>query len=511
MKSKMKILCVLGVAALFVAMALVPAISGSFGANNNASTEKYNKQIDDYILGIDYDADNCIVSTDGVSVQQQYSFSGDDEQTTTTKYEKVSISNNGSSVLSNLGSQTTKVYPGAILKADTDLANGTPNAVTGLERTKLTLSSTLPDTHTQDFDPGDYNSFKLANDAIIDQWAKKHTSASVSFTEKYSIGHTSKQLMVDLGVDLDFLDGINIGVDWTESQDTQPCVFEYTRTFYTTTCSSYVHPASYFSLNTGVNDVKMAFADSPTVLVQNATYGMMVLFSATSTSTNTDLGVALSLAISGHSGEMSVEQKEAVENCSFTMTVIGGTQQSSKAKTYDTGDYEQLIEDLNSYLNNKNIDKDDYKNAALLSAETSFLDSGDFAHSFVSTEYIQKTTTITTKLDVEYYLTGGYCGTFCVYYNEFTGIDPETGEFTGVTQKVVGWAWKTSVLDAVQSITAKHCGPIKIYARAEAGSVILDYYEISMPQNGIYLWMGGSSFDIKYDLQVDDVTIKSRT
>ena len=481
------------------------------GSSTGGGSTEYNQAVEDYILSIEYDPDNCIVSTDGASYQQQYTWQGDSSATTTTKYEKKTSSNNGSDVLENLGSQTTKVYPGAILKADTDLANGVPNYVGGedLERGNTTLSITLPDATSKTVNPKNYNDVKLAIGSMIEEWGKGGTTASLNYTETYTTGQTAKQLSIDLGVDLDFLDGIGIDLGWEDNEETNTYVYDYTRTYYTVSASTQVHPSNYFGPNTTVDQVKLAMNDTPTVFVQNATYGMMILFSATTTSDSSDFNLNLELAIDGHSGELPIEDLEELKNSTYTITIIGATQ--SESMTFDNsgeedGDFDDFITYLSAYLADTTVGVDEYKNAALLSAETVFLDSGDVACSFISTEYVTSTTVLTQSITFKFCNYGAFNAYAKLTYYVYDSID-ENGNYVNKTEKTTEWNNKSYNTQVTASITAKHVGPFTVEMGINGSTCVLNDYDIGTPQEEVYVSMGGTLCNYDYSLRVDGTWI----
>lgn len=503
MKTKYKVIGAIAIVALFACASLTPVLTN----NSDANDEVYNKAVNAYINSIQYDPNTCIMSMDGVTIQQPYTYNGDSSQTTTTKYEKQGVTNNGSEVLQNLGSQSSKVYPGSILRADEDLANGTPNMISGLNRTNMVLQSSLYGVGTRNVSPTNYNDVKTAIGSMINEWESFHVPASVNFTEVSEVGHSSKQLAIDLGVDLNFTVGIGIGLNWSETDDEQTVVFKYTATYYSVNTNVFLHPGSYFASDVTAADVKASFRDQPTVLVRSATYGSMVMFSATSTSTTSDLKLALSLAISGQSGQITPEMKETLDQTSITMTVIGGSQSQDPITYSGQTDLTEFVNTLNQYIATKQVGANDYRNAALLSAETVFLDSGDNAHSFVSTEYVKKTTIVTKALDLHYLMTGGYTGTLYVQYETYDRID-DYGNYINQRTEKQGWDHANANTDGHLPIDARHIGPMKITAGVKGGTYIFNGSDIQVPLESIYLYMKGTAGDPKYQLYLDDTWVK---
>lgn len=493
-----KKLLAVAIVAMFALVAVIPAAS----IQGDSRTEMQ-KQIDNYIKSIEYDP-NTKIYDPGESVTYTAVMTEEGSKVIVEKSERCTIDNDGATIIENIAATTQEVYPGSLLRANENLAKGNPDYIYTGNRSsiKLTTGLTLPDQSTLFVkNPNDYQQVKSAMDNTIKAWASTGVAPQATRTSSLTTAYSQSQVAVDLGVSLDVLNGIDIGVEYKQKTTEQTVVMKVTQIYYTfgftLANGGLLYPSQLFGKDTTVDDVKAMLRDEPAVFVSEVTYGKVIYVSATTTSSYENFDVDLGLAINQNSGDISAEGKEVLKNATYKMTIVGGAANSTTVGTTST--YDQVMAEIKEAPT-----VDDYYNGAMISASTKWLDSFDDAHSFVSTEYLKTTRTELQEITFHYLQDCAYKGNVRINYKTFTGVDPNTGDFTGVADAELNIKDATTKQDLTMTIPAKHLGPFKITAWATLGANAYDNYEFNDPTEIIeFNFNGGSSCDLEWEFWVD--------
>lgn len=183
----------------------------------------------------------------------------------------------------------TNIYPGAIVYADGDLADGHPRLV-DLDPGTVTLSvdfnpgkgcassvSGVKNTASQVYDKGIY---KILNGA--------KNPPSVSYAYKYKYASSINELSWSLGVDAKFLKAtVKVNTNSTSKQSTVTEVEDWTQKYYTVKCDWESDPSKYFGPNVTANEVKQKIQkNGPIAVITSVTYGRRAYIFKDVTSSN---------------------------------------------------------------------------------------------------------------------------------------------------------------------------------------------------------------------------------
>ncbi len=482
------------IVALFLCASALPLLCSQEDLNG-ASNE-----IDTYIKDVNgkFNLDTVIASTGDVGIvlpAASLTTVGGDAVTVT--YQKKTVSNGGVDSLYNISSNTNDVYPGAILRADSGLANGSPTQI-ALERSDVSLNLNLPNSGgATTANPYNYSDVRQAIDNKLTEWSNNGGVAPISYNMLYTKTESVNQASVALGISTDILGKIGLSSKLSSTTESTTYVIAFTQVFYTASASLKSNAHDYFSSNVTLDDVKDALADKPSVYVKSVTYGRTVAVSLTTTDEKTNFEVIikaieeLGKADSKTTIGAKAEAIKTLNSLSFSATVVGGDAVGVKLSSMD---------DVMALLS-KEITKKDYQAAAFLNAKMVFLGNNQPAKSLNSTEYVEKVTTVNTPIKISFKQTGVYMGNCEIYYKTYTGVSNEG--FTGIKWDSFDMCKGKSSTVHTDVITPQHLSEFKISIWASGGKQPLDNVTIPTPHESIYVETWGWSLKVKYSIVVD--------
>lgn len=166
------------------------------------------------------------------------------------------------------------IYPGAIVYADQDLANGNPTLV-GLDYGAVTIRV--------DFNTGRGNSASVSgvkNSADAIQAALYSILQSSDYKPPVKLNYMKTyvssvaEMAVNLGVNVSFLEAkANVQTSITNNQSSITEVEDYSQQYYTASITWEVDKSKYFGTNVSGQDVLEKMNQAPLAIITSVTYG----------------------------------------------------------------------------------------------------------------------------------------------------------------------------------------------------------------------------------------------
>jgi thiol-activated cytolysin len=233
-----------------------------------------------------------------------------------------------------LGPTAGIIFPGALLKADQNMAEGHPTAI-GLSRAPVTLSLDLPGLK----DPSvtlspDNSGVQKALNAKLEEWNKTsakdgYLNASRSWLQ-ITKAFSSQQVSLNLGFNAKWASGsASAQVSGASSAEKSVIVAYYKQVFYNIAMDTPKTPSSVFADDLNLQDAQQAFnKDHPPAYVRSVDYGriLLVKMEASTVDTSANVKGAFEQATKGGSvsGNLAATYKEIIKNSTFTVLAMGG-------------------------------------------------------------------------------------------------------------------------------------------------------------------------------------------
>lgn len=164
------------------------------------------------------------------------------------------------------------IYPGAVVYADADLANGDPTLV-GLDYGTVTVRVDF-NTGKNSTRKGVKNSPDAIQEAIHSILKEASYKPSVNFNYKKSYASSVSEMAVNLNVNANFLKikaNVKTSVNNKESSITE--VEDYTQKYYTVSITQESDKSKYFGPNVTGLDVQNKLKKAPLAIITSVTYG----------------------------------------------------------------------------------------------------------------------------------------------------------------------------------------------------------------------------------------------
>lgn len=242
------------------------------------------------------------------------------------------LKNEASATTDILAQDLSNIYPGAVIFANGDLADGNPRLV-GLDPGKVTLSvdfnpgkgcassvSDVTNTASEVYDKGIY---KILNGA--------KNYPSISYAHKYKYASSINELTWSLKVDAKFLENtVNVNTNTTSKQSTVTEVDDWTQKYYTVKCNWESDASKYFGSNVTGPQVKAKIdKNGPIGIITSVTYGRRAYIFKDVTSSNFKFHGDESVNIYGQSASSVQDIIKNAKDSSVWMWVAGSDAESS--------------------------------------------------------------------------------------------------------------------------------------------------------------------------------------
>lgn len=352
-----------------------------------------NTELDDYIINMDFDQ-NAVMAQSGdvISKQSGTELRLIDGEAYNVKYTKMNTGKTSSSQFAVIDDVAAITYPGALVIANTNLANGTPTPINDIDRctNTLTISGiTLKDGKTASItvNPQDYSTVK---EAVTELVSRRAQGSDVTAKIQCSIEtvYSEKQISAKLGVSSDIIKKLKLDLEAVKSGKSKSVLMNFQQIYYTV--SANVQKGSFaFADDVKVSELQRQNINSqnPPAMISSVNYGRVVYVGVTTNDTSLDVKGALEAAYSHIDGSISAEYKDILNKCSFSVFVLGGSAGEAgkfiKVNNYD--DFRNILAEDCSFT--------DATKAAPVSYTARFLKNGDLATSQCITDYVEAVAT----------------------------------------------------------------------------------------------------------------------
>ena len=288
------------------------------------------------------------------------------------------------------------IFPGAIVRADANLAEGRPSP-SALPRGPLTLSLDLPGLANPTISvPSATNSaVQAALNERLEEWnkttvAQGYVNAARSFHE-VKTAYSSQQISLELGFNSKWTSGSASSLLNTSSNSEKSSVVAYYKqVFYSVTMDTPSSPSSVFADAVSRGEVAQEFGpDHPPAYVRSVDYGRILLIKMETSALDrkVKLEAAFNQTTSGGvelGGSTNSSYAEIVKNSTFTVVAIGGGAQT--AATFSGT--EEGLKNLREYISKDATYRRD--NPGLpISYTVAFLKDGQLAKMGATTDYTE--------------------------------------------------------------------------------------------------------------------------
>jgi thiol-activated cytolysin len=295
------------------------------------------KKIDDYIMGMNYDPKALLAVMSQGSTESIPGKSNGGKGIIICSQKKQSLNTDLSSV-TILSPTTGVIYPGALLRANRNLAEGTPDAIS-LPRGPIQLSLDLPnlgDKGTVTVANPTNSSIQSAIQGIVAVWFKDARNGSGQASrQSYEVkkAFSSEQVALQLGFSAKWDKSNNLKLDAGFKHDgsSSTSVMLYKQVYYTASIDPPTDPAAVFAPSVTLADAKNRFnAQGPAAYVKSVDFGrlLMIRMDTSSSETEADLSAAMKYAVSGGKATIKADLKakyeSIVSNSTFTVISLGG-------------------------------------------------------------------------------------------------------------------------------------------------------------------------------------------
>lgn len=351
-----------------------PDTSGG-GAQPDTSTNATRFSVDAYVAGLTYDANQILAVqpiANGSSGRTQV---GDTVETATADGSDLIVCSQTKHTLQQNFDQVAilrptagVVWPGALVKANAALLDGTPEPIT-LARGAMTMQVDLPgigDHGTVVVPSPSGSSVQAAIDGALGWWNDNAyqdgyvNAASSSYLT--SSAYSSEQAALDLGLHVSWA-SVDVGTQFsaTSSTDKSVAMMLYKQTFYTVTVDPPSSPGAALAASVGESAIRaQVTADVPPAYVQSVAYGRIILFRMETTDAVSSADMKASLQYSAGvvpvEASMEAKYKSILAKSTVTAITIGGNAASAAqvVTARNAGDLVPIITGKNAVYSKDN-------------------------------------------------------------------------------------------------------------------------------------------------------------
>lgn len=316
------------------------------------------------------------------------------------------------------------VFPGALVRANRQLTDGTPEAVM-LARAPVRLTLDLPGLGaegTREVQPL-FSDVNIALQAMLDRWEQLaasggYTNSARSF-QTISKAYSSDQLALDLGFSARWSSGevqAQLKVDGARERNVVVAYFR--QIYYSVTMDTPAEPGALFAAGVTPADLARAGLDAknPPAYVASVDFGRIILVKMETSSSHlrTDAEGALRQATGDKqvSADLKAKYEKIARESTFTVIVIGGAAEGSARI--------QSVEDLNLLpkMINEGLVYSRRTPAAPVSYTVRMLKDNAPAKIGFTTEYNQQECVVYESASVKIRHSGAYVAKFSVTWEQ---------------------------------------------------------------------------------------------
>ncbi len=410
-------------------LSLVTATKPAQAATNTepkaAIVAKHNTEepmsVNDYLLGLDYDS-QAVLTRQGDMLTNHFA-----HETTTdnngrfvvVEKQKKTISNSTSSI-SVTTANDSRVFAGALFKADNNLIENNPTLVS-LRRAPITVSVDLPgmtdNTNAKLVAHPTTSSVNSAVNDLVEKWiAKDSVNHAIPARIEYDTtsAQSMDQLKVKFGADFAKISvPLKIDFDAIHNGEKQASIVNFKQIYYTASVDAPENPGDVFDAHVTAKDLQKRGINSktPLVYVSSVSYGRSMYIKLETTSKSDKVQAAFDAAIKGVKIAPNSDYDHILKNTSVVAVILGGN--SGDATEVVRGDINTLKE-----LIQKGSKFDSSNPGVAVSYGTSFLKDNQVAVINNTADYIATKVTEYSNGKLILNHKGAYVARFFVDWDE---------------------------------------------------------------------------------------------
>lgn len=357
--------------------------------------EPFKPEIDGYVAGLQYDPRQLLAEQVGdtsipATPLPDEKFE-DDNAIVIVKQVKHHLSGNVDDIM--IFSPTHSVlWPGALVKADQDLARGTPTPIM-CQRAPVWLSVDLPGIGGRGVfavaDPR-HGTVQAAIDNALAYWNDhQYQEGYVSKSRsKYTatVVYSAEQLAASLGVNYRALQGsLSTLCQTTTSRTSTVAVALFKQVFYTVTFDPPSHAGAVFHPSVSLDDVRGNMGnDAPPAYVSSVDYGRILMLRIESSSDTLHADIEGTIKYLGARVKTTADYRKSMEKSKLTLITIGGNAEVN-SRPVDAS----RLEDLHEAIQGKNALYSKDNPGQPIAYTVRFLKDGRLAKMGYSTDYTE--------------------------------------------------------------------------------------------------------------------------
>ncbi|WP_158292066.1 thiol-activated cytolysin family protein [Paracraurococcus ruber] len=325
-------------------------------------------------------------------------------------------------------SPSAVAFPGALLRADRALMDGTPTPI-ALPRAKAVLTIDLPGlaNPSTSIEPSESAVTAFLNDRL-EAWnrlpqSQGYRNANRTFLN-VTTAYSKQQVALDLGFAASWASGnASAQLEVSSSSEKSVVVCYYKQVFYTVSMDTPASPGAVFAPDLPMDRVRGAIlADHPPAYVRSVDYGriLLVRMETTTTDTSVNLQGAFKQATQGGvtvSGDLKAKYDAILKNANFTVVAIGGG--TATTTEVFNGAAQGDLKGLQTYFAAATYSRD---NPGLPIAYTvAFLKDNAFAKMGFTTDYTETEYVRYPNGFIRFHHSGAYVAKFHATWQEPTG------------------------------------------------------------------------------------------
>lgn len=354
-----------------------------------------NPQIDAFLARLDYDPRRILAEQAGDTVLPPKALPDEEHDDggaiVIVRQVKHRLSGNLDDILI-LDPNHSVIWPGALVKADQDLARGTPSPIQ-CRRAPMWLSVDLPGIGGNGVfaveDPS-RGTVQAALDRALDYWNdNQYREGYVSKSRsKYlsTIVYSAEQLAASLGLSYGALKAsFSTEFQATTTRSNKVAVALFKQVFYTVSFDPPSHPGAVFHPTVTLDDLRGGIdRDAPPAYVSSVDYGRILLLRIEASADTLHTHLEGALKYLGAQAEASADYRRTLEKSKVTLITIGGNAEVN-TRAVDAS----RIEDLHELIRGKNALYSKSNPGQPIAYTVRFLKDGRLAKMGFTTDYTE--------------------------------------------------------------------------------------------------------------------------
>lgn len=373
------------------------------------------------------------------------------------------------------------VYPGALLRANRNLAEGRPDAI-ALARAPMKLSIDLPNMGQDGVvtvNDASNSAVQTAVDGMLGKWFPKGQTQSARQSLEAKKAFSQEQMSLALGFSAKWASNsvkTNMSVNTSNKHSTAIALFR--QVYYTVTMDIPSAPSAVFAPKVTLAEFQnVANGSNPPAYVKSVDYGRIIFVKMETESSETELDLqgALKYVTSGGvnmNADLKAKYKKIAENSTFTALTLGGNAQVA-TQVFDSKNTDGIVKLIKDSATFSKTNP-----GVPIAYSVNFLKDNQLARMGFTTDYTEWNCTEYPSGYVKLHHSGAYVARFSVSWKETNDAGTARVDHTWSSgNKTAGWGQTVNLPGDATNV--------KIFAEAATGLVWDPWGEImNITENG---------------------------